>query len=73
MELKHDDRMGKPAEWWVGSTTVEVPEKRMLKIQTSSTGDPELRVIVPNGKIWEVEISIRIHEIPKPAGSDGDE
>lgn len=78
MELKHDERMAKPEEWLIGSANIEMSQKRVLKIQTSSEGEPELRIAVPNHKIWKVEISVRILEsdadsIEKPAGSDTNE
>lgn len=45
-----------------GDGTFEVTAGKHLKIETSPRGEEILNVVVPEGKVWTVTVSVRVIE-----------
>jgi len=45
-----------------GDDTFQVPAGKHLKIKVSPKGEEMLDVVVPEGKVWTVTVSVRVIE-----------
>jgi hypothetical protein len=45
-----------------GIVTMQLEAGKSLKIETSPEGDDLLDVVVPEGKVWNLSISVQVNE-----------